>query len=152
MSDDFAPMSHNEVRDLERQWKAAHTGPATFVPGPKKGGNPVGVWPWLVSFVAFGAIVLLTKHEELKLRDAITVCEAEIADLKRARRERPNELGRLLEQRVDRLENRVFRPRFTKHAAGCQSCRGDALSPEGGPSALCEEGFKLWQDDMREDK
>ncbi|NDD52358.1 hypothetical protein EBZ39_00500 [bacterium] len=55
------------------------------------------------------------------------------------------------EKRLNALEQRVFFPLFSEHCRACPQCRGDEPT-EDGPPALCEEGFKLWQNDLRNQK
>lgn len=52
------------------------------------------------------------------------------------------------DKRLDRLEQRVYFPLFTAHCKTCQQCGNPQATPDG-PESLCEEGFKLWQQDMR---
>ena len=39
--------------------------------------------------------------------------------------------------------------KFEAHCRECKQCRGDEPSEEGGPSPLCEVGFRLLQEDMK---
>lgn len=58
---------------------------------------------------------------------------------------------RLLNQRCDDIEKSlrksVIHPRFFRHCIDCRQC--GTRSPE---SSLCEEGFELFKDDLREGK
>lgn len=63
---------------------------------------------------------------------------------------RPSQTIQDLMSRVRRLESRVLYPRFWQHCKTCANCRGDGQSEEGGPPPLCNEGFELWKEDMRE--
>ena len=57
-----------------------------------------------------------------------------------------------LDRRVSDLDTRVRYPRYARHYDGCQQCRGDVPSDEGGPPSLCEEGFEVWKADMRAER
>lgn len=52
------------------------------------------------------------------------------------------------DKRLDRLEQRVYFPLFTAHCKTCQQCFGQWVT-EDGPPALCEKGFELFQQDIR---
>jgi hypothetical protein len=53
-----------------------------------------------------------------------------------------------MEKRLQALEQRIYFPLFAAHARNCPQCGSDTPT-EDGPPALCEEGFKLWQNDLR---
>jgi len=38
---------------------------------------------------------------------------------------------------------------FGLHRAACDQCSSDCRTEEGGPCALCDEGFRLLQEDVR---
>jgi hypothetical protein len=48
------------------------------------------------------------------------------------------------------LRRHVESPRFARHRDKCDQCRGDTVNTdEGGPAPLCEEGFRLLQEDSK---
>lgn len=97
--------------------------------------------------VALIAFAIGTKHEELKLRDAITAVEGDVLAIEH-RLERPSPVAAVLSRRLDHLEKRLDYPRFTRHAKGCAQCRGDVPNAEeGGPSPLCARGFAILKED-----
>ena len=53
-----------------------------------------------------------------------------------------------IEKRLQALEQRIYFPLFAAHARNCEQCGSDTPTADG-PPALCEEGFKLWQSDLR---
>lgn len=53
-----------------------------------------------------------------------------------------------VDKRLQTLEQRIYFPLFAAHARNCEQCGSDKPT-EDGPPALCEEGFKLWQNDLR---
>ena len=40
-------------------------------------------------------------------------------------------------------------PTFDAHCRACKQCGGGLLDENGQEQGLCEEGFRLWQDDLR---
>lgn len=40
-------------------------------------------------------------------------------------------------------------PTFDVHCRACKQCGGGLLDENGQEQGLCEEGFRLWQQDMR---
>lgn len=40
-------------------------------------------------------------------------------------------------------------PGFDGHCRACKQCGGGLLDENGEEQGLCEEGFRLWQDDLR---
>ena len=40
-------------------------------------------------------------------------------------------------------------PQFDAHCRSCKQCGGGLLDENGVEQGLCEEGFRLWRDDLR---
>jgi hypothetical protein len=40
-------------------------------------------------------------------------------------------------------------PTFDAHCRTCKQCGGGLLDEKGNEQGLCEEGFRLWQEDLR---
>jgi hypothetical protein len=43
-------------------------------------------------------------------------------------------------------------PGFDSHCKTCKQCGGGLLDENGQEQGLCEEGFRLWQQDLRDGK
>ena len=95
----------------------------------------------LVGVVAVAATLLVTSKRETETK--ISGIVEHLASINEQRRE--------IDKRLDRLEKRVYFPLFTAHCSTCQQCGNPQITPDG-PESLCEEGFKLWQQDMRSHK
>lgn len=61
---------------------------------------------------------------------------------------RGNDWQREVEKRLRNVEQKLYFPLFYAHARNCPQCGSDTPTDDG-PPALCEDGFKLFQQDMR---
>lgn len=43
-------------------------------------------------------------------------------------------------------------PTFDAHCRACKQCGGGLLDENGQEQSLCDEGFRLWQEDLRRGK
>jgi hypothetical protein len=43
-------------------------------------------------------------------------------------------------------------PTFDAHCRSCKQCGGGLLDENGQEQSLCEEGYRLWKEDMRPGK
>jgi hypothetical protein len=97
--------------------------------------------------IVYAGIVTNTASEISSLQKRATAAEAKVSVCEKAieslERQAMHDSSVL-----SSLRRRVEMPKFSAHCDVCGQCRGDEKSEEGGPSPVCEEGFRLLQEDM----
>lgn len=106
----------------------------------------LGVWVVCIGMAAL-ALIATAKMQPPALRRDIDALAKRVEQLEWQSKD--TFVARLHDQKLlTWLRRHVESPRFARHRDKCDQCRGDTVNTEeGGPAPLCEEGFRLLQED-----
>ena len=103
--------------------------------------KPLTVFGVVVTFAALVVLASVLHGKTTAGRDVIDALASDVESLKRQ--------AAAAAVKFDVLKAYVMTPRFARHQDRCEQCSPDCEGEEG-PCPLCEEGFELLQQDLRE--